>query len=277
MWEYEISTATLVHAATLVYVLGFLFRDQFVLRGLILLGSVLYILYYYFHLGLPQWDAIIGSALIAAATLTGLIVLMYERVPIGIGRRRRAAFDALGSLNPGQFRQLMKIGTLHQTDHNTILTLQGERPDNLYFVVEGTPLVSKDNRHFTVPSHCFVGEVSFMLSGPASASVVLPEGGTWIAWQRSELERMLERSPKLKQALNGRIAQDMALKVSRSTQMGVHAQPPAEQGSLFAPQDTGTGPAPALSFGNVTSHAHDRDRGLADLEGAGRPGHAHSV
>ncbi len=41
----------IVHVAALLFLLGFLSRDQFILRGLVLLGDLLYVLYFYFAPG----------------------------------------------------------------------------------------------------------------------------------------------------------------------------------------------------------------------------------
>ena len=42
---------------------AFLFRDQFILRGLILVGNLVYILYFYFAPESPLWGGIFWSAM----------------------------------------------------------------------------------------------------------------------------------------------------------------------------------------------------------------------
>jgi len=55
LWSAEI----FVYGALLFYVLGFLFRDELWLRGLLFVGTIFYILYYYFAAQSPLWDAIL--------------------------------------------------------------------------------------------------------------------------------------------------------------------------------------------------------------------------
>lgn len=216
MLDYEIGTATLVHLATFAYVLGFLFRNQIILRLLILSGSTFYISYYYFHNGVPQWDAIIGSVLIASATLYGLLNLVYSLIPIGISEDRKQIFEALQPLEPGEFRRLIAIATLRIRDEPVVLAREGDVPDKLFFVLSGRPVVEKDDSAFRIWNNTFVGEIAMLLDTPASATVRLPEGGTFVEWDVRELRRLLARASKLRQAFEALIGRDMAEKVARS-------------------------------------------------------------
>ena len=104
----------LVLLATSMQMLGFLFQKQLTLRILVLTGSGFYILYYLSQTQ-PLWEAAIGSSLIATANLVGLGLLLYNRMPLGMNGREREVFEALGSLEPGMFRLLMRHGTLHES------------------------------------------------------------------------------------------------------------------------------------------------------------------
>ena len=214
--EYEFTTATFVHLATAAQVLGFLVTRQLILRLLVLVGSGFYIVYYYLHLGDPQWDAIVGSSLIGLANLFGLLVLIYGRIPIGMRGRDRVLFDAFDGLEPGQFRRLMRVGRMVQRDTPVALTEQGRHPEHLYFVLSGSPRIMKDAHIFDISDRSFVGEVAFKLGTSASATVTLPDGGVYVEWPRDQLQCLLGRAPLLKQAFDALISRDMASKVALS-------------------------------------------------------------
>lgn len=226
MFDYQPGTATFVHLATAAQILGFLVTKQIVLRVLVLIGSGLFVTYYYLHLGTPQWDAVVGSSLIALANLIGLVFLIYSRMPIGMSPQDRLLFDALGGLEPGQFRRLMKIGRLRRARGPVELTREGAAPPHLCFVMEGRPLILKDGHAFRIQDNCFVGEVAFKLGGPASATVTLPEGGSYVSWPREALEPLLGRSPILAQAFDALISRDMASKVAASAPIGSQSVAP---------------------------------------------------
>lgn len=217
--DYGSNTAVFVYLATGAQVLGLLVTRQLILRLLVLIGSGLFIFYYYTHLGQPQWEAMIGSSLIALANLVGLLVLLYSRLPIGLRGDERILFEAIGGLEPGQFRRLMRIGRTIQTSEPVELTLEGERLEELYFVLQGRPRIDKGAHAFRVSEKCFVGEVAFKLGCPASATATLPEGGTYVYWQKPILDATLAGSPRLKQAFDALISRDMALKVARSASL----------------------------------------------------------
>lgn len=214
--EYELSTATFVHLATAAQVLGLLVTRQLILRLLVLIGSALFVVYYYLHLGQPQWDAIVGSSLIGLANLVGLLVLLYSRIPIGMRSENRLLFEAIGGLEPGQFRKLMRVGRMVQNSEPVVLTREGEVPERLFFVLQGRPRIQKGDYAFRISDRCFVGEVAFKLGCPASATASLPEGGTYVTWERARLEALLAGKPTLRQAFDALISRDMANKVALS-------------------------------------------------------------
>ena len=219
MEQYIFETSLLVHGATLTYVLGFMFRNQIVLRMLVLAGTVLYILYYYFHTASPLWDAIFGSVLIGLATTYGLLMLLYSKFPIGFSRTDREIFAKFDTLEPGQFRQLMRAGEMKFTSERTTLTHEGQLADRVFFVLNGAIEVRKGDTLFSVPDHSFVGEIGFIMDRPASATAVLPVGGSFISWEREALCTLLARKPMLRQAFNALVTQDIASKLATSVRL----------------------------------------------------------
>lgn len=219
MTDYIFETSLLVHAATLTYVLGFAFRNQIILRLLVLVGTAFYILYYYFHTTTPLWDAIFGSVLIGIATAYGLIMLIYSRVPLGFSKTEREIYDKFDALEPGQFRQLMRAGDMIFSSEPLVMTRQDEQADYLYFVLNGRIEIDKSGTFFSVPDHTFVGEIGFVLDQAASATAYLPAGGSYIRWDRESLQNLLKRQPRLRQAFNALVTKDIAAKVSKSVQV----------------------------------------------------------
>ena len=122
-------------------------------------------------------------------------------------------------LEPGQFRQLMKAGEMVFTSNRVVLTNENEVADRMYFVLNGAIEVRKCDMVFSVPDHSFVGEIGFVMDCPASATAVLPSGGSYIAWDRNVLAGLLERRPHLRQAFNALVTQDIASKLSTSVRV----------------------------------------------------------
>lgn len=199
--------------AILGYVLGFILKSQIILRLLVLTATFLYIAHNYYHPEEPLWGAIYGSLLIIAANLIGLARLLYSRLPIDIPADQWPIFKALEGLEPGEFRRLMGLGSMKFSDKRVQLTKEGGEVENLFFAITGDLYGVKDKKDFYMYAGEFIGEVSFMLSGNATASVCIDKGGVYYEWPKEKLHSVLHNEPRLSQAFEGLIGRDMAKKV----------------------------------------------------------------
>ncbi len=206
----------LVHFATLGYILGFLLKNQLALRCLVMIATVFYILYYYFFPAEPLWGGILGSALIMIANITGTVFLLFDRLPIKISDMHMPMFKKLQGVEPRAFRRLIKIGELFDADEEVVLTKEGEELAYLYYVLSGKILMNKGQKESDIPPGCFVGEVSFILQGDASATVTVSSGAKYMRWERYKLQVLLNKNPDLRQSFEALIGRDMAAKVAGS-------------------------------------------------------------
>lgn len=81
--------------------------------------------------------------LIGLAGLIGYAMRRWELAPVSISRRHRHVLDAMGSLEPRLFRDLMKCAELRTADIPLRLTKEGRRPEKLWFVISGDVRISK--------------------------------------------------------------------------------------------------------------------------------------
>ncbi len=214
--SFSLDIGLIVHFATLGYVLGFLFKNQLALRSLVFISSIFYIIYYYFYPEVPLWGAIMGSCLILIANFIGTASILYDRMPFRIHEEYIPVFKSLKGVAPGEFRRLMKFATKHVSDQDTILTKELEAPTHLYYLIDGEASAYKNDHQFTIPSGSFIGEISFILKGNATATVMLKTGCKYLSWEKNALEEILLHNPNLQQAFEARIARDMASKLSTS-------------------------------------------------------------
>jgi len=87
MIEYVTSAAILVQVAFLFYALGFLARDELLLRILILVGTIFYLLYYFFIDEAPLWEAIFTSSILGIINIGMILVLILERTTFAMEQR----------------------------------------------------------------------------------------------------------------------------------------------------------------------------------------------
>jgi len=215
-----------VQLALLCYVLGLLTRRELLLRTLILIGSVFYILYYYFISDTPLWDAIWASAVIGFANTWMMGVILLERTTLGMSPKMIELYRSFPTLYPGQFRKLIKTADWITAEEDTQISKAGTYLDSLFLVASGNMILLKDGANTQIGPGYFVGEISYLIDGPASADVIAPKGTEYIRWDRSVLAKQTKGSPAMSNALVALFNRDIAekLAVSRPSLAKVAAQ-----------------------------------------------------
>ena len=215
--EFLAQPDSLVIGAGACYVLGLLFKNQITLRALILLGTGLYIGYYYLAADEPLWGAIYTSVLIGLANIIGFINLLISQSPRFIAPGQMDLYTMLGGMEPGNVRKLMKIGNRRRLNDDEQLTVQNEVPDRLFYVLSGEVTIDKDGDRFSAGPQVFVGEISMILGTAASASVFLEKGAEIMEWDRSALFKEMAAKDSFRIAVEAIIGKDMAQKVAASS------------------------------------------------------------
>ncbi|MEP3628521.1 MAG: cyclic nucleotide-binding domain-containing protein [Hyphomicrobiales bacterium] len=208
---------SLVIGAGACYVLGLLFKNQIILRILILIGTGLYIGYYYLAAAEPLWGAIYTSVLIGIANIIGFINLLISQSPRFIAAGQMDLYNMLGGMEPGNFRKLMKTGHRRILDSDEQLTVQGTVPEKLFYILSGEVIIDKDGNKFNAGPRVFVGEISIILGTAASASAFLAKGAEIVEWDRNTLLKEMAAKDSFRVAVEAIIGKDMAQKVAASS------------------------------------------------------------
>ena len=211
----DFGIGTLIYVALAFGILGFLARDQLLLRLLMLGSTFNYLFYYGFVNDTPLWDPIFANLALGLANLTMICVIVIERSTIGMSSDEHAFYRRFPMMTPGQFRRLRRAARPVQGP--AVLVRQGLPVRQLFYVHDGSVTVEKDGHRFTIGPDVFVGEVAFITGATASASVTVPETARVLGWTHDELDRLFRRMPSLRVALLAHLNADMARKVAAST------------------------------------------------------------
>jgi hypothetical protein len=214
--QHFFGAAALVHVAGLLQVSGYLSRDQLVLRGLLFAGSCFYVAYYVFGAETPLWEAIGWTGVLMSANFYVMARLYMDRRHRVLTPDEQRLVSVFSALTPGQFRRLMKVAKWVTAGETAKLTLEGKRPDALFFVLDGTITITKGERRFTVASGVFIGEIAWLLGTAASATVEVSPGARYVEWDAAHLRSLLTRSPDLRIAFESMLNRDLAGKLGKS-------------------------------------------------------------
>ncbi|MDD9911001.1 MAG: cyclic nucleotide-binding domain-containing protein [Ahrensia sp.] len=206
----------LVHAASALYVVAFLVKNQLTLRSIVLVATAMYIAYYYFAPSMPLWEAIWWSVVLGAANVWVMIQLFLERTTFTLSHEQKTLYEQFDTMMPGEFRRLLKIAQWQNVEVSQDLTQEDETCDALHFLLHGQASINKRGRHFQLEAPTFIGEVSYFLARGATASVSAMPGSTVVSWPRADLDRLLKKQPGIRIALHSLLNTDMAIKVAQS-------------------------------------------------------------
>ena len=205
----------IVHIGAALYLAGFLCRDQLLLRGFIVVGDIVYMLYFYFAPETPLWGGIFWSVVFTLANVAMIGRIIADRTPRRMHEDDRRLHGFLDTLTPGEFRRLMRDAEWRTAYQATTITEEGKPLNRLVYVLEGTITVEKGGKTFPVAAPTFIGEVAFLTDRAASATVTLSEGARYVTWDMGRLRRLLVRAPTLRIGLGAALNRDMAEKVAR--------------------------------------------------------------
>jgi CRP-like cAMP-binding protein len=209
-----LSLDILVHIGAFLFLLAYLVRDQILLRGLIILGTVFYIVYYFF-METPLWSALLWNSSFVVINLIMIGVIYSDRASFVMSEREKKLYQVFNTLSPGEFKKLLKIADWFDGSSEEQITTEGEVPARLYFIIDGEALIVRDDKKFFVGPSVFIGELAYLIKKPATATVKLTDKVVGISWKTSSLIKLLASNPQMKIAFDGLLNQDLAAKLAR--------------------------------------------------------------
>lgn len=204
----------LVFLAAAVQAAALLFQGQTRIRIVLLVGSMIYLIYYMTAAEEPLWEAIIATMAMAVANIYGLTARLLGNTVRLIPANQVSLFSMIGEVEPGEFRALMRHGRIRKLGDDEQLTTVGKIPERLFYVIEGKIEIEQGQGRFLIPPRHFIGEVSLMLGTPASATAHVKAGAQLVEWPREQLLAAMDQEPKLMVAVESLLGRDMARKVA---------------------------------------------------------------
>lgn len=215
--ESAFSTGGLVgHLAYLLLVLSMMMRTLFWLRVLVIASALTAISYAAIWLNDPVstfWES-------------ALVIVNVVQITLEWRANRRARFspeeqafiDArLQGLGRHEARRLLDMGGWVNAAPGTRLTEEGQPVTHLVYLVSGTVAVEVSGRRVaTCSPGAFVGEMSLVDGGPASATTKVETPARYWSIPSPAVIRLRDQNPRLVAALEVAIAHDLKSKVIAS-------------------------------------------------------------
>jgi hypothetical protein len=215
-WTNNFFYQNAVHVGAMLYLVCFLFRDQIWLRSFAIAGDVAYVTYYYNISEHPLWSAILWNIPNAVINIAMIAAILRDSRTGNFTENEMKLYRRVGDLPIAEFRKIVRLGRWKVAAADTVLATEGQNLEDLHYIMDGALEIDKGGRKIQVNPELFIGEIAFLKRRPASATVHVKQGSTFITWSHAALHIAQEKNISVKLVISAMLNDDMAEKVARS-------------------------------------------------------------
>jgi len=217
------------HIASVLTMVAYLLKDILWLRLLTILSCFAGIAFNYFVPATPLWTIIGWNFLFAAINIVQCAIIIRERSGIQFTDEEKELHETLfKNFAPFEFMKLMRIGNWREAKPGQVLTVEGQPLDEVMLIYDGRLGVETNGKEVAqLQDGNFIGEVSFISGGAATATVRAVDPTRYVSWSKKEIEKLLNRNPSMKFAMQGVFSTDLSKKLARRA--------PTFQGKIHLP------------------------------------------
>jgi CRP-like cAMP-binding protein len=202
-----------VNLAYVLMLCAFLARDVLHLRGLLVAAQSIVVAYTWYN-GVPLLSAWNGAFAVINAAM--VVRILRERRAVVLPADLQALYERhFAAMTPPEFLRWWRQGRRERVER-TRLARAGERPDALYFLIDGTVRVSRDRQPVVdLPGGFFVAEMSLLTGECANADVDTVGPVDLVRWPTADLHELRRRDPAFWSRLQSVIGHDLVEKIRR--------------------------------------------------------------
>jgi len=208
----------LTHVPYALLVLSMLMNDMGWLRAIAICAGIIRII----NRAWFEVDSIIvfWEVIFVAVNVGQLMILWYyARRHRFEGHEQRFAASMPSGVERRTIRRLLKLGHFHHAEPGKTLTTEGAPVRELMFIAEGVVQIERGG---VIVAVCgpgdFLGEMSFVTGGPATATAVVAKPLRYFAFDQAQLRTALEGDSDLRQAMDASFNRNLVGKLAKSGQ-----------------------------------------------------------
>jgi hypothetical protein len=203
--------------ASVLTMVAYLLRDILWLRFLMILSCFAGIVFGYLWPPKPIWTFIAWNSLFAIINIVQIAIIVRERSGVRFTEEEKELHETLfKKFAPFEFMKLMRIAEWRQVAPGEIVMTEGQALEEIMMIYNGLLSVERGGKQVAeLQDGHFMGELSFISGGTATATVRAVEPTRYIAWSKKEIDRLLTRNPTMHIAMQGMLTLDLSKKLTR--------------------------------------------------------------
>jgi CRP-like cAMP-binding protein len=204
---------SLVSVAYALMLAAFVARDVLRLRSLLVVSQAL-IAFYAWRSGVAVIS--LWNLVFVLVNATMAVQIVRERRAVALPRDLQRLYERhFAALTPAEFLRWWRQGR-RETIVDQPLARAGERPEWLYFLIDGRARVTRNEANvLELPAGFFVAEMSLITGAPATADVDAIGTVEVMRWPTPELDELRQRQPILWTKIQSVIGRDLVAKIQR--------------------------------------------------------------
>jgi Popeye-like protein len=216
------------HAASVLTAIAYLVKDILWLRILTVLACIAGIVFNYTVPATPLWVVIYWNLLFLAINVVQIGIVIKERRTVNFTEEEKELYQTLfASFAPFEFMKLLRVGRWREAKKDQLLAIDQKSLDEVMLIYNGLVQVEAGGQTLAqLKDGSFIGEMSFLSGGTASATVRAIEPTRYLSWSKEDLRQLLNRNPSMRFAMQTVLSTDLTRKL-----MGGRAQPGAAASS----------------------------------------------
>jgi hypothetical protein len=205
------------HAASILTAIAYLVKDILWLRLLTMLACVAGIIFNYTVPHTPLWVVINWNILFFVINLVQVAFIIKERREVSFSEEEKEMYETLfKNFAPFEFMKLLRIGKWLEAKPEEVLAVEQQELANVMLIYNGVVEVEVEGRMLTqLKDGSFIGEMSFITGGAATATVRAVEPTRYLSWSKADLRKLFHRNPSMRFAMQTVISTDLTKKLMR--------------------------------------------------------------
>ena len=213
--DHIISWQLAGHLASVLTMVAYLLKDILWLRFLTVLSCFAGIVFVYFVPATPLWTVIYWNVLFAIINIVQIAIIIKERSGVHFTEEEKELHETLfKNFAPFEFMKLMRVGQWREAKPGDVLAIEQQPLDAVMLIYNGTAGVEKDGKEVAkLRDGNFIGEVSFITEGVATATVRALMPTRYITWPKTAIKSLLNRNPSMRFAMQAMLSTDLSKKL----------------------------------------------------------------
>jgi hypothetical protein len=204
------------HLASVLTMAAYLLKDILWLRLLTILSCFAGIAFNFIVPATPLWTVIYWNILFALINIVQVAIIIKQRSGVHFTEEEKELHDTLfKNFAPFEFMKLMRVAQWQDAKQGQILATEEKPIDSIMLIYNGLVSVIDEGKEVaTLRDGNFIGEMSFITGGAASATVKALRPTRYISWPKDATNQLLNRNPSMRFAMQALLSTDLSKKLS---------------------------------------------------------------